>query len=477
MTLRTRILSGFGFLLLIFAALAAVVILVQRNQLVDQVDAQLAAATPLGRPPAARPGAAPGAVPGAGDAPAGARPAIPEPPIPEQQVPEEPVSDLWLGVIAPDGTVETMSVGLLLPALPDVSSVDASATTVTTGDLSAADGDVSFRFRAEPREPGDGVLVVATPRTDVDQAVQRLFLSFLLGGLLLVATLGALAVWLFRLGLWPISAVTETARAIRSGDRSQRAPELDPHTEAGELALAFNQMLDDRDEAEDRLRRFVSDASHELRTPLTSVRGYLDLWEQGAFRADGATEDAVRRMQSESGRMATLVDDLLQLARLDEGQPLETSEVAIAQLLEDVAADARAARPTARIAMADVVPPDLRAELDHQRVQQVLAGLVSNALSHNDDPNVWLRATSDETHVELAVVDDGRGMSVEDAARSFDRFHRADGSRARSTGGSGLGLSIAKAVADRHGGTIELVTAPGEGCTFTLRLPRTVSES
>jgi len=236
-------------------------------------------------------------------------------------------------------------------------------------------------------------------------------------------------------------------------------------------------MLDDRDEAEERLRRFVSDASHELRTPLTSVRGYLDLWEQGAFRADGKTEDAVRRMQSESGRMATLVDDLLQLARLDEGQPLDTSDVSIRSLLDDVAADARAAQPAARIAVPEVIPPELRADVDHQRVQQALAGLVNNALTHNDDPTVWLRASSTATHVELVVADDGVGMTAEDAARAFDRFHRADGSRARTTGGSGLGLSIAKAVAERHGGSIELTTAPGEGCTFVLRLPRTAPPS
>lgn len=460
MTLRSRILSGFGFLLIVFAALAAVVILVQRNQLVAQVDAQLMAATPLGRPPAPRPAGA--TLPGA-----------PEPARNEPVAPEEPVSDLWLATIAPDGTVETMSVGLLLETTPDVSSIDATAAVVQTGDAPSVDGSATFRYRIEPREPGDGVLIVATPRTDIDQSVRRLVLSFLLGDLLLVATLAALAIWLFRLGLWPISAVTETARAIRSGDRSQRAPELDPQTEAGELALAFNQMLDDRDEAEERLRRFVSDASHELRTPLTSVRGYLDLWEQGAFRADGATEDAVRRMQSESGRMAALVDDLLQLARLDEGQPLDTAEVSIRTLLDDVAADARAARPAARIAVPEVIPPELRAEVDHQRVQQVLAGLVNNALTHNDDPTVWLRASSTDTHVELTVADDGVGMTADDAARAFDRFHRADGSRARTTGGSGLGLSIAKAVAERHGGSIELATAPDEGCTFTLLLPRT----
>jgi two-component system OmpR family sensor kinase len=282
--------------------------------------------------------------------------------------------------------------------------------------------------------------------------------------------LALLAWWILRLGLRPISDMTSAAAAIAAGDRQHRAPQLDERTEAGQLAVAFNEMLDQRDGAEDRLRQFVSDASHELRTPLTSISGYLDLYQQGGFREEGQLDDVVRRLQSESHRMADLVENLLALARLDEQRSLQRSIVDVGSLVTDVVADSRAAYPDRQID-AEIDDAGTPAALDRHKIEQLLAGLVSNALTHAPDASVVVRSRRTASEVVFVVVDDGPGLSDEQAAHVFERFYRGDSARARSSGGSGLGLAIANSIAIAHGGSIHLNTSVGEGCEFTVRIP------
>ncbi|MDJ0767555.1 MAG: HAMP domain-containing sensor histidine kinase [Ilumatobacter sp.] len=452
MTLRSRVVAGFALVLAAFIAAGTVVVVVQRDQLIEQLDRRLEAIIPLN--PAPRP-----------------NDGEPRPLPPEPADPERPISDLFVAAVSGEGEVDAIVVGQLLDSPPDLASVgDVSARTFEFAD--STNGSTRFRVLVEPNALGD-LLVIALPSTDVDDTVQGLIVTFVLGAAVIAAVLGLLAWWVDRLGVRPISAMTDIAGALAAGDRGQRAPELDRRTEAGRLAEAFNDMLDQRDEAEDRLRQFVSDASHELRTPLTSIRGYLDLYEQGAFREQDQLDDVVRRMSSESNRMTGLVDSLLHLARLDEQQPLAREPVDVAALLTDVVADAHAAHPDRAI---EVEPPGsgaaLVAALDRNRTQQLLAGLVDNALTHAPDATVRLRATGSSTEIVVVVADDGPGLADEQAAHVFERFYRGDKARSRTTGGSGLGLAIARSIAAAHGGTIELTTAPGEGCEFAVRLPR-----
>lgn len=453
MKLRTRILTGFAVVLVLIAGLGVAVVVAQRNQLTDQLDRQLEAVVPLDRP----------APPDRGTQP---------PPADPVRSGADPISDIFIAALLTDGTIEVLVQGQLLDDVPDLdqlAEVSGGGRTFTTVD--SVDG--STRFRVLVDQMGDGAVttVIALPTTDVEETVQRLAATFAVVVLLAGAILGIIAWWIVRLGLRPISAMTETARAISGGERDRRAPEIDGRTEAGELADAFNLMLDQRDEAEDRLRRFASDASHELRTPLTSIRGYLDLYAQGGFREPGQLDDVVRRMQSEAGRMGILVEELLQLARLDEGQALIVAPADIGALARDVVADALAGHPDRSI-LADA-PDDgeVVAEVDRDKVKQLLASLVDNALTHAPGADIEVRAAKTADQLTFVVTDNGPGLSAEHASQVFTRFYRGDSSRARTVGGSGLGLAIAESIAVVHGGTIDLRTAPDEGCEFTVRIP------
>lgn len=449
MTLRNRILSAFGFVLLLFLALSVVVVVVQRSQLIEQLDDRLETSAPL--EPVNRPGGL--------RQPAGA-------PI---RAIDEPISDLYLAEVFDDGTIEVRVQGQLLTDLPNIDAialrqpVEQQIFTATSADLE------SFRVLMEPRN--NSWLVVAVPTATVDASVRQLVVSFLIAAALIASTLVLVAWWINRLGLRPIVAVTKTARAITAGERQDRAPLADPRTEAGELASAFNVMLDDRDHTEDKLRQFIADASHELRTPLTSIRGYLDLYTDGGFREPGQLDDVVQRMQSESSRMSGLVDQLLQLARMDDGANLERSTVDVDALLDAVMSNAQAAHPDRSINVASSTD-GVSAEVDSDKIHQLVAGLVDNALIHAPAASVSIAAAQSAEGLQISVSDNGSGLPAEAAARVFDRFYRSDSSRARTSGGSGLGLSIARDIARLHGGDIELTTSVGNGCTFVIELPR-----
>jgi two-component system OmpR family sensor kinase len=270
--------------------------------------------------------------------------------------------------------------------------------------------------------------------------------------------------------------MTATAGAIAAGDLSQRVPEGAPGTEAGDLGVALNSMLgrieeafDQRTASEERLRRFIADASHELRTPVTTIRGYAELYRTGALGQKPELDEAMRRTEQEAVRMGTLVEDLLHLARLDQGRPLERAPVDLEVLAADAVRDAAAVAPHRTITASTSGPTVVLG--DDARLRQVIANLVGNALVHAPDAAIEVRVGRAEERAHVEVADDGPGMAAEDAGRAFERFYRADASRHRHRGGSGLGLAIVEATVRAHGGTVSLQSAEGAGTTVRVDLP------
>jgi two-component system OmpR family sensor kinase len=264
---------------------------------------------------------------------------------------------------------------------------------------------------------------------------------------------------------------------------SRRVDETDERTEVGQLGSALNVMLGrietafrEREASEARLRRFVADASHELRTPLTSIRGYAELFQHGLADRPGDLDTAMRRIDSESTRMAGLVDDLLLLARLDQRRPLEKVPVDLASLAADAAQDARAVDPSRQITCQ--VPGPCTIIGDEGRLRQLVGNLVANALAYTPPGSpIEITASLGPTQdlapgqAKIAVTDHGPGISADAAAHVFERFWRADPGRVRTQGGAGLGLSIVAAIADAHGGRVGLSETPGGGATFSVELP------
>jgi two-component system OmpR family sensor kinase len=354
--------------------------------------------------------------------------------------------------------------------------------TVARARLAYEDGEpfTVGGYRAVARATQNGFLVVfALPLEDVDEAVHRLITVEVVAVLAVIATLALVSWWVIRLGIRPLKQMTRTATAIADGDLSQRVPDVAAGTEAGELGGALNRMLgtieqafDDRTRSEDRLKRFVADASHELRTPITTIRGYAELYRNGALDHRPELDEAMRRTEQEAVRMGGLVDDLLHLARLDQGRPIERVPVDLAALARDAARDAQAVDPERRIRVE--ADPAVVVSGDEARLRQVLANLVTNAVVHTEPGTpVTITAQRVGDDAVLVVADRGPGMEPDVAARAFERFYRADPSRARHRGGSGLGLAIVEATVVAHGGTVHLETAPGEGTSVRVVLPLT----
>jgi two-component system OmpR family sensor kinase len=321
------------------------------------------------------------------------------------------------------------------------------------------------------------IVVVATPLTEINGAVRRLVAAELLTGGVLIGLLTLLGRSLIKRGLAPLDRLASTAHGIATGgDLRARMPGGESRTEVGRLAAAINVMLDRiaeaflaRTRSEARVREFAADASHELRTPLTTIKGYAELYRQGAL---DDLPDAMRRIEEEAGRMSMLVGDLLELARLDRGSSLELAPVDLTELARDAVADATAATPGRAFTLD--APDTLPAIADEARIRQVLANLLANVTAHTAGGAVVRLGRSPDgifpDGVFIEVADEGTGMTEADAARAFDRFHRA-GHSAR--GGSGLGLSIVAAIAAAHGGRAALRSAPGAGTTVRVELSPT----
>lgn len=354
---------------------------------------------------------------------------------------------------------------------PDVSEVHLGYQTV-----GAVEGSTKFRVLVEDSLRG-GTKVYALPLDDIHRTLGRLLVTELIvaGGVL--AALAALGWWFVHRELRPLEAMGETAGAIAAGDLSQRVDTAHPETEVGRLGLALNAMLAqieqafaEREESESRLRRFVADASHELRTPLTSIRGYSELFRRGADERPEDLAKAMRRIEEEASRMGVLVDDLLLLARLDQGRPLEHAPVDLTRLAEDAVSDARTVSPERTFTFTPNGAVTVMG--DEPRLRQVLANLVSNAYTHTPPGSVVdVRVTHDGASAVIEVADDGPGLSEDQVTHAFDRFWRADMSRTRARGGVGLGLAIVSAIAHAHGGDAAVESEPGHGATFRVRLP------
>jgi len=459
MTLRARLLAGMAVVSLVLVAAAVIVARMTESNLVDRVDQQLEAAVlPISR---------------AGDGFGG-------PGGPPRSTAPTPL----YGARVVDGTL----VVLFRPTVTstvDLPVVSAGAATRGARDSQAftvgsVNGSQRYRLLATSA-PDGSITVVGLSLHDVDATMNQLRLVLIAAVAIVIAILGLVVFWVLRLGVRPIKRMTRTAGAIADGDLSQRVPVERQGTEASELGDALNTMMTtiegafaQRAASEARLRRFVADASHELRTPVTTIRGYAELYRHGGLADPAELDQAMRRTEQESIRMTSLVDDLLLLARLDEGRPLTRQPVDLGVLGIDAAADARAVAPD-RVVTADV-SEGVTIDGDEDRLRQVLGNLVGNALVHTPDGTaVSVRVHNGDGRVVVEVHDDGPGMASDVAERAFERFSRADASRSRDGGGAGLGLAIVQAIVDAHGGTVALRSAPGEGTTVRVELPGAAS--
>jgi signal transduction histidine kinase len=339
--------------------------------------------------------------------------------------------------------------------------------------------DATAAAADRPLPAGLNVVLVGRPVAAVASQVSGLVRTELITGAVLLALVALCGSWLIGRGLAPLGRMARTADLVTSsGNLTARMPDSNDDHETGRLAGAINTMLDRiqqafgaRLESEQKVRQFAADASHELRTPLTTIRGYAELYRQGAL-GPGELPSAMRRIEQESDRMSMLVAELLELARLDRESSLDLTETDLAALARDAVADALAVEPD-RPVTADV-PPSLVVTADEPRIRQVLANLLGNVRAHTPPGTAaTVRLYPADEGAVLEVSDDGPGMSDQDAALAFDRFHR--GARGGDGGGdakgSGLGLSIVAAIAAAHGGYARLQSAPGAGTTVHLWIP------
>ena len=338
----------------------------------------------------------------------------------------------------------------------------------------------NFRVLALPLPSNLGSVAIAQSLDDVDRTLSRLQWLFFLIGFVIVGLIALASRTMIKVGLKPLSDVENTAEEIAAGDLSARLPDAKPTTEVGRLTTSLNTMLARIEESftvrktsEDKLRRFVADASHELRTPLTAIRGFAELHRQGAVAGEEDTKQLLARIEGESLRMGSLVEDLLLLARLDQAREMEHLPVDIAKTTRDAVASAQVAGPEHPISLIGDLD-ELYTLGDQHRIHQVVANLLANARTHTPvGTPITVSIAQSSDGVRIAVADAGPGLSEEDQKRIFERFYRADSSRVRIEGeGSGLGLSIVDAVMKAHGGTVSVNSEIGKGSTFTLFFPQ-----
>jgi two-component system, OmpR family, sensor kinase len=465
-SLRHRLVAAVLAIGVVLVAAGVIVAGLIRGALIDQVDSQLARATqPLGIfVGAIEPGPPIGVRPGTN--------------------PDDRFTELYVAVASSQGVrVFGPTVGSEPP--PDLSAVlppngaldDPTPRFVTVG---AVGGGPRYRVLIEGAR--SGAIAVAQPLRATDHTYHQIVIVEVLASMAVLLTLCMMAWWLLRHGVRPIEKMAMTANAIADGDLSRRVAPAETKTEVGKLGIALNTMLGQiegafaqRQESEDRLRRFVADASHELRTPLTSIRGYAELWRAGAIATEGEQDDAMRRVEHEAARMGRLVDDMLLLARLDEGRPLDLTAVDLGHIAEDAVRDARAVDPERPVSLS--VDDSVVVLGDADRLRQVAANLLANALTHTSPGTaVEVRVRIEGPAAVLEVADHGPGLDPELAHHVFERFVRADPARTRATGGAGLGLAIVAAVAEAHEGHAEVDSVPGEGATFRVVLPAASTE-
>jgi two-component system OmpR family sensor kinase len=409
----------------------------------------------------------------------------------------------------------------LPPVITGINSVLAASGKAYT--VSSKSGRVYWRVLVTFYSSGT-VLHVAQELSSVDRAIGRLVWADILAGAGVLIAIAAIGAAIVRQSLIPLGQIERTAAAIAAGDLTQRVPDPEPgsgeaQTELGRLSRALNAMLTQIEAAfiararsetaarsaessakdaaeaakisearavrsEAKMRQFVADASHELRTPLTSIRGFAELYRQGAVREPDDVARVVRRIEDEAERMGLLVEDLLLLARLDRERPITLEPVELQVIAVDAVQAAQATAPDRTINL-DIQdkPEDLIAYGDDARLRQVIGNLMTNALVHTPpDATVTLRlyaAPGNQAVIEIA--DTGPGLSGEQRDHVFERFYRADEARTRHTDreatGTGLGLAIVAAIIRAHHGSVEVISEPGQGATFRVTVPALAPES
>jgi two-component system OmpR family sensor kinase len=388
--------------------------------------------------------------------------------------------DFSFRVIAP-------STSTPLPKLGAVTSTDVVKHNGHPFTVGSASGSRQWRVLELQTADGGQNITVALGLDDVNNTVNRLIEIDAIVSAIVLLLLAGVGYVMIRRSLRRLVEVERTAEAIAAGDLARRVMVADDHTEVGKLGTSLNTMLGQIEDAfhaqersemnarasEERMRRFVADAGHELRTPLTSVRGFAELYRMGAVADEAELARVMKRIEDEASRMGLLVEDLLLLARLDQQRPLEHQPVDLLAIATDAVTDLRALHPERDLRLItspDGDPPVVMG--DEGRLRQVLGNLLGNAFTHTPEgTHVRLSVAAEGPFAVLAVGDNGPGMRPEDAARVFERFFRADPSRVRRSGGSGLGLSIVAALVAAHGGSVEVDSKEGVGTTFTVRLP------
>ena len=398
-------------------------------------------------------------------------------PQPLQRIP----TTLSVTLLGKDGAVKGELGGDLTTAqITDyLNKFDNKAAVATNGKPFTIDAPgPDFRALAVVLPTTGDTVVVAQSLEAVEKTKHQLMVLFLLVGLFVLLLIAGAARYVIRIGMRPLENVEKTAEKIAAGDLSARLPDAKPTTEVGRLVSSLNTMLSRieesfaaRTESEGRLRRFVADASHELRTPLTAIRGFAELHRQGAVSGEEQTKELVARIERESMRMSALVEDLLVLARMDQGPKMEIKPVNLSELVNDAVESARAAGPGHPITLD--AGSEIYALGDSNRIHQVVANLLANARVHTPvGTQIKVSIAQSEKEVQVVVADNGPGLSEENREKIFERFYRVDPSRQRSGAeGSGLGLSIVDAVMRSHGGHVSVDSKLGEGSTFTLHFP------
>jgi two-component system OmpR family sensor kinase len=347
------------------------------------------------------------------------------------------------------------------------------------------DGLGRYRVVAAPSRSGGDVIVTGLSMANIDATLMRMLVIFGIVTVIALVAATTAGVIIIRRALAPLRRVAQTASEVAGLPLARGEVELpvrvresdaNPSTEVGQLGAALNQMLDHiaaalsaRQASETRVRRFVADASHELRTPLAAIRGYTELTQRMGDDRE-AVAQAMSRVASETERMTHLVEDLLLLARLDSGRPLEREPVDLSRLAVDAVSDAHVAGPDHQWEL-DLPEEPVVVTGDAARLHQVLTNLLANARVHTGAGTVvTTRLSTEPSHTVLQVIDNGPGIPAALQSEVFERFARGDSSRSRKGGSTGLGLAIASAVVKAHNGSIAVHSAPGR-TEFTVRLP------
>lgn len=481
LSLATRLLVGMLVLLAVVSSVVGVAsVAILHGSLVSRIDRQLMSAVDRGRGGIV-------ALPGDGSA---TSPGNPDPSgegaelalrVPGQSVGTVGALVYQNQVISASYIGEAGSVDGLNPAQQAVLQSVAKSSSIQSITIPGL-GDYRAMSGAGPLNT---TVVIAVPLGSAQATSAQLAWTIAGVALLALGLAALLGSWLIRTSLAPLTRVTQTARRVSELplDRgevalAERVREADERTEVGQLGAAFNRMLGHisrslvaRERSEQKVRRFVADASHELRTPLASIRGYAELTRMSGERLPDDAAYALGRIEAESMRMTVLVEDLLLLARLDEGRELELHTIDLTPMLGEIVADARAAGPEHEWELSEPDGP-LLVNADEPRLRQVLVNLCANARVHTPEgTKVSIAVEGDAEAVSILVNDNGPGIDPSVADSLFERFSRADSSRSRSAGSTGLGLAIASAIMQAHGGQIKVSSEPGS-TTFTVTLPR-----